>query len=395
MSLFNKPLNEVTIDDIDELVSNGVGESRVLDYKLELHGNGDSGKKELLKDLSAFANTVGGCLIYGIEEEGGLPKAIIGVEIADFDKFKLHYENLLRTGVAPAIRGVEFHSVPIGSNKCIVLIEVPKSISRPHAVTIKKHFNFYSRNSSGTNALEVEDLRRVFLASETTAMRIRNFRNDRIAEIASGQTYLPLADGAKMLLHLIPFNLFEVGLKYNWLRANHEDFPPFLTFSEPHESRLNFDGLITYYRDDNNNLCTSTQVSRNGVIEGIDSLTLQQGEANQIDINAFEIRVVQALERYLASLKKFEIVFPVWACITLINVKGFLLNRPSGGRLVVFQGHPIDHNELLLPEIQIENSDIPGEDVLKPAFDLIWNASGYERSMNYDADGNWQLNKGE
>ena len=37
----------------------------------------DQEKEEFLADVSSFANTMGGDLIYGIEEENGIPKVLL------------------------------------------------------------------------------------------------------------------------------------------------------------------------------------------------------------------------------------------------------------------------------------------------------------------------------
>ena len=208
MELFNKPLNQVKFDDIQTIFKDKVPESRTLDYKLELHPMTDGGNKEFLKDVSAFSNTMGGYLIYGIEEEEGIPTGIEGVDVEDFDKLKLHFENLLRTGVDPAIRGVNFQIVDVMELKKIVIIEIPRSIARPHVVKIKNHFRFYGRNSAGVYPLEIDDLKIAFLASETQANRIRNFRADRLSQISVGETPVPLIKGGKIVLHLIPVSAF-------------------------------------------------------------------------------------------------------------------------------------------------------------------------------------------
>lgn len=393
MGLTNKPIDELTIEDIGELVGNGISESRTLDYKLELHEGGDSGKKELLKDLSAFANTVGGHLIYGIEEEGGIPKQMVGVDVGDFDKFKLHYENLLQTGVDPAIRGVEFHNIHLEEGKSIIVIRVPMSISRPHAVTIKGHFKFHARHSSGVHQLEVDDLRKVFLATESTAMRIRNFRNDRIAQIMTGQAYLPLSPGAKIILHIIPFNSFEVGVHYNWTRENFGDFLPFLETGATVGHKFNLDGILSYLNNSQRQIITSTQVFRNGIVEGIDCLTMEQDGKRRIDPMVMEARIVQAIDKYLASFKKLGIDFPVWAYLSLVEVKGYIFYLSQRYSIILTHQQPIDRNELLLPEIQVDSPDVQGKDILKPAFDLLWNACGFECSKSYDKEGKWKLDK--
>lgn len=384
MGVFIKPLNDVTINDINELVSNGVCESRILDYKLELHGNGDSGKKELLKDLSAFANTVGGCLIYGVEEESGLPTQIVGVKIDDFDKFKLHYENLLRTGVDPAIRGVDFHSVAVNGDKCIVIIDVPKSISRPHAVTIKQHFKFYSRNSSGVHQLEVDDLRRAFLASETTATRIRNFRNDRIANISEGETPVLMMQGPVLILQLIPSDAFEAGKKYQLKKQVCVDVK---TFADGDYGRFNFDGyVISEIGDTSHGAGTYTQIYHNGIIEATDKYMLSySGDEKHIKPYALENRIIEVTQHYLDFLQSIGVSSPIWLSLSLLGIKDywFYFNWASSRRRSTS-----DRNEIIIPEVQIEDYAMPTDIALKPVFDYLWNAFGHERSMSYDADGN-------
>ena len=49
-----------------------------MDYKLKLHPATDAGNKEFLKDSSAFANTVGGYLIRGVDEKEVIPTSIRG-----------------------------------------------------------------------------------------------------------------------------------------------------------------------------------------------------------------------------------------------------------------------------------------------------------------------------
>ena len=60
--------------DLQELIRDQVSESLTLDYKASpAMQRTDAKKAELSKDVSAFANSAGGILVYGIVENGHVP----------------------------------------------------------------------------------------------------------------------------------------------------------------------------------------------------------------------------------------------------------------------------------------------------------------------------------
>lgn len=65
-----KALNAITEEDLQALIINGVAEGRTIDYRSDLPGNSDGDKKELLADVSSFANTGGGDLVFGMVRPG-------------------------------------------------------------------------------------------------------------------------------------------------------------------------------------------------------------------------------------------------------------------------------------------------------------------------------------
>ena len=52
-------------------------------------------------------------------------------------------------------------------------------------------------------------------------------------------------------------------------------------------------------------------------------------------------------------------------------------------------GHPIDRNDLIVPEIILEDFDAEIDKQMKPIFDAVWNACGYPKSMNYNNEEKW------
>ena len=61
----DKPLDGLTEADLAELITAGMPELKTLEYKQTLSGTSDADRKEFLADVSSFANSSGGHLIYG------------------------------------------------------------------------------------------------------------------------------------------------------------------------------------------------------------------------------------------------------------------------------------------------------------------------------------------
>jgi len=76
-----KPINDITEADLNDLVANAVAEQKTLDYKQQLPDPNDASERELLADVSSFANTAGGDLIFGMIESAGVPTEIPGVQV--------------------------------------------------------------------------------------------------------------------------------------------------------------------------------------------------------------------------------------------------------------------------------------------------------------------------
>lgn len=49
----------------------------------------------------------------------------------------------------------------------------------------------------------------------------------------------------------------------------------------------------------------------------------------------------------------------------------------------------MEKNDLFLPDILIDDIDSDASQILHPIFDIIWQGFGWERSINYDGNGNW------
>ncbi len=75
MSIFNKSLSNINEEDLQELISSKTVENVRLEFKRE-----EPSKEQILKKVTSFANTFGGYIIIGIEEDGrGIASELKGV----------------------------------------------------------------------------------------------------------------------------------------------------------------------------------------------------------------------------------------------------------------------------------------------------------------------------
>ncbi len=65
----DKPLAEQTLGDIIGFLEQGVGENLTPDYKGEVSPEKRKDNAGLCKDASALANSAGGTVLYGVDEE--------------------------------------------------------------------------------------------------------------------------------------------------------------------------------------------------------------------------------------------------------------------------------------------------------------------------------------
>ena len=177
MPMLDKPIADITADDIQHLVDEGTPEKRTLEFKIELPGTKDSEKKEFLADVSSFANAVGGDLIFGVATTDGRATAAPGVTAQNVEAEVLRLDQMIRSGISPRIVGFQIHRVPGLRNGLAIVIRIPRSWQGPHIVSYQQHFRFFSRNAAGKFPMDVSDIRAAVLNAGSTEERIRMFRN--------------------------------------------------------------------------------------------------------------------------------------------------------------------------------------------------------------------------
>jgi hypothetical protein len=392
MPMLDKPLEHISLADLHDLLNERFPEGKTLDYKRDMYGRSDSEKKELLKDVTSFANTTGGNLIIGMDEANGVPIALMGISVSDVDAEKLRLEEIIRRGTDPRI-DFGIHSVETGTGTTVFIIRIKESWILPHRVVYQGQFGeFWARNSAGKYSMDTTELRRAFNLSETIYGRVRAFREERVAEIGRGNTPIELKNRARLILHLIPLEALRarVALKINDVPAFAQTFPPIgsqkVTSYSP---RLNFDGIVLYSGGGaEDTASTYAQLYRNGTVEtASDDVSYEIEGKYYLATQRFESHLMHELGTYLKSFQALSIACPIWGFLTLIGVKGMSIKYQGD---YIHDRHEIERDVLSLPEFVIEDLDTSPVALLRPSFDLIWNAAGLACSFNFDEEGRFR-----
>lgn len=153
-----------TIDRIDQYIKEGLEENLHLDYK----GAGSilnkpEKKKEISKDVSAFANSDGGTLIYGVAEftESGkkhLPEKIDPINGNEFTKEWL--EQVINSSISPRINNITITPIQtksIDENLVIYVVEIPKG-NTAHQAKDKRYYRRYNFESIMMEDWEIKDI---------------------------------------------------------------------------------------------------------------------------------------------------------------------------------------------------------------------------------------------
>ena len=388
MPFSGKLITSIREADLLSLIDTKENEGKEIDYKRLLPGKSDADRREFLYDVSSFANTSGGYLIFGIEESGGLPTALSGLTDIDADAEIRRLEEMARDGIRPSIPGLRTVPVPLSAGTTAIVMQIPRSWNPPHQVTYQKAFRFYGRDSNGKYQMDIEELRTVFTRSEGIAERMQSFRADRIARIIAGDLVPTLSPGGRMVAHLLPLSAFSRTTAVD-IRVFGDDPRPLADliggFSH---SRFNIDGFVAWSE------IGYVQVFRNGSIEVVTVFSDPHGQQNDVRYLpsvSFEQKIFRQLNSSKRILQSLSVDCPIALMISFAGIKGWRMGVPPA-----YATSPLDifdRDPLLIAEILIERFDHPVTVEARPIVDAVWNAAGWPGSPHYDQDGKWDGNR--
>lgn len=155
-----KPTSDWDEEYLKELIKLGEQESLTLDYKASAAlKNQDKEKNDLAKDVSAFANSAGGVLLYGMLENKHVPIAVdSGVDRNAITKEWL--ESIIKSYIHPLVDGLLIKQIDLtgkGQSQVAYAIGVPQATS--HAPHQAKDHKYYKRSNFESKPMEDYEVR--------------------------------------------------------------------------------------------------------------------------------------------------------------------------------------------------------------------------------------------
>ena len=362
--------------DLQALIDNQVFENRELEYKDYSFEGGklpDKQRDKFMKEIAAFANTNGGTIIIGMQEdENRLPTKLsgAGMGLGDFDGWLSSFKQMVLSRIRPHLHGIECVPVVLEDNNIAIVISIPKSYARPHSFWDGNKDEFFMRHVNGIMYMDIDDLRKEFLYTSGLQDKIKEFKRERISLILANECVGDLGNLAKLVIHIIPEWSFELGniVDLKQLYMNSSVHP---LSGSSWNYRYNADGYcifgasrLLHY------IPTYTQFFHNGIIEATEVRSISGYREKEVyDWSALQGQLMRVITDYGSHLEMMDVPKPWHISASLLNAKGYVTSTCWD------MSAPIERDIVNSLE-GICTEDSPMQDALKVVFDSLSNAFG-------------------
>jgi Putative DNA-binding domain len=365
-------------------------ESQTLEFKRDPPGSSEKEKQELLKDVSALANTDGGDLIYGVDEKDGAASAIVPISSEGADELQRRLVQSIEAMIEPRIPGIRFQKIDVAGGYVLAL-RVPASYSGPHSARVNTARRFVLRNGTVTSDMSYEQLRSAFDKTATLAEAASKMIAARHEILDAKRTPKKISSGPIRALHFIPIAAFSGRQSIDINDVYFQQFSLFADWDWGGASRnFKLEGVVAHSGAGLEFEGTGyALIFRNGACEmvalsgGVDDRNPSKPR------NVFFASDVAKwyCERMSAAIqlaKTQELSGPALVSVSIHHVQNheFVLDRhfvraiPSS-----------DSGSIVCPQVWIENLEtVNPEDVIRESLNILWQAFGLERCGDFDKD---------
>lgn len=399
MPFFDKRPADLDHNDIAELIR--LPESITLDFKRQLD---DQNSGSILKCVTAMANTQGGRIIVGIDEDGTLASEIIGIPNDRLESVRSRLRNWCNTLIDPRIPNLDIHPVSLeGGEKSVIVISIPApTLLAPHQEKNSKLF--HKRYPAGNDPMTYQELRAMFNQAETLSRRIKEFRVERLTKVRrnlSGELpFLLPKELPRLVIHFSPIALIGTGDRIDLMRLYETNINPLRLQADNDHKRFNLDGFA--FPVPTQHLGTSrgyVQVFREGMIEVVVCDYLDRFMPRNIQFVSLYTLQKLLLQASVYVRQLFDLLAidsPVNVMVSLVEMNGFTLSdfRPDAfiHESVWDDANHVKYPEFMFPDITLEKmSDLSNPQALRPLCDLFANALGLPISPDFNSNGEFRF----
>jgi len=159
--------------------------------------------------------------------------------------------------------------------------------------------------TANTVHLHVEPARDSSGERRAALARIETFHEERARKLNSTAPQIPVLDGAKLLMHIVPLLTFDEAQPeaFAKLCANPERFPPFVD-TRPRDHKINFDGLFTGSNAEGleKPQRAYVYVFRSGAVEAVASNLARGHNHNMLQLPNIQCMIIHYARVYTTAL---------------------------------------------------------------------------------------------
>jgi len=185
---------------VERADTNPVHEDADLDFKRELYANSDDGKRSLAADVAAMANTRGGAILMGVDENAsGAAGSLTPVELSDAEVRRIHQ---VVAGLVAPLPPIHLRPVRVGNDPArgALILAVPASSWAPHAIRVNDALRYYRRDGARNRLLAENE---VAIAYRDRA-RAAEAQLDRLGRVDEEGRAVLDPDGVWLTLSMVP-----------------------------------------------------------------------------------------------------------------------------------------------------------------------------------------------
>jgi len=273
----------------------------------------------------------------------------------------------------------------------VMLVYIPKSLLGPHRVNYQGKKDFYVRHDRSNLPMDIDEIRQAFVEAREIPQRVDDLRRLRISQILAGETPVELLFNTPVFVcHAVPLSSFSAGVAVDVTSLQGHRAVRVMDSSAV-SGRLNADGFLFRGGMDGEYGRGYMQVYRSGVAEMAatiaDVATVRPGRSVPLLPSQWqEEGFIRSVSDLMGLLRELHVTPPVYLGLSLLRVRGLAMALPQR---YFEHAQPIDKDLLIVPVVTSETMVEETARLLHPAFDAIWQASGFPTSPYYDVDGNW------